>query len=229
MTNAESTHQKPGPKTPESKAKTRHNAYKHGLTAKTLILSPEDRERYNAFAAGFMAELAPVGDTETFLATAAISQAWRLRTVPTICENIMALAHFDISQDRVYSDDPNLQDALVTAAATAASSSDLVRISLYEQRLHKSYERFLGQLKQLQAEREAKRQSELEAARNLYQFSKMNNLPWQPSDEGFVFSAEEIERYTSRFHREILGKEAASEFRRQFFHSPQPQRMRKAA
>ncbi len=202
MNNLHSIERKlPGPKTPEAKAKTCLNAYRHGLTGKTLLIAEEDRERYTLFFNNFLASLAPIGEEETFLAGQAINQAWRLQTIPAHCQNIVMLGHFDGTQKLFHSDHPEIQAAVIEAASVANRAETLERLSLYEQRIQKSFERFMAQLKQAQADREAKHLAELEEARILYEFSKTRDLPWQPSDDGFVFSLEAIERYTYRHHR----------------------------
>ena len=191
----------PGPKTPEAKEKTRLNAYRHGLTGKTLIIAEEDSKRYALFSTNFLAKLAPVGEDELFLANAAVNQAWRLQSIPTLCNNIIILGHFDGTQSRFQADHPEIQDAVIEAATTADRAATLERMSLYEQRIQRSFEKYIAQLKQLQAEREAQRLAELEEARILYEFSKTRDLPWKPADDGFVFSLEQIEVYTYRHHR----------------------------
>ncbi len=191
----------PGPKTPEAKAKTCLNAYRHGLTGKTLLIAEEDRERYTLFFSNFLASLAPVGEEETFLASQAINQAWRLQTIPAHCQNIIMLGHFDGTQKLFQSGHPEIQATVIEAASVAKQAGTLERLSLYEQRIQKSFERYIAQLKQAQTDREAKRLAELEEARILYEFSKTRDLPWQPSDDGFVFSLAQIELYTYRYHR----------------------------
>ena len=201
MNNVQSIERLPGPKTPEAKEKTRLNAYRHGLTGKTLIIAEEDSKRYALFSTNFLAKLAPVGEDELFLANAAVNQAWRLQTIPTHCQNIIMLGHFDGTQKLFHSDHPEIQATVIEAASVAKRAETLERLSLYEQRIQKSFERYIAQLKQAQTDREAKRLAELEEARILYEFSKTRDLPWQPSDDGFVFSLAQIELYTYRYHR----------------------------
>jgi hypothetical protein len=55
-----------GPKTPEGKARSRHNALKHGLTA-TVCLKPEDQHAMAFRLAALEADLRPHGATERLL------------------------------------------------------------------------------------------------------------------------------------------------------------------
>lgn len=67
-----------GPKTPEGKARSALNALKHGLTARTLVVLPEDRKEFEEFAAGLRASLHPVGPAENLCADQIVSDAWLL-------------------------------------------------------------------------------------------------------------------------------------------------------
>ena len=230
MSNVQSIEKKlPGPRTPEAKEKTRLNAYRHGLTGKTLIIAEEDSKRYALFSSNFLAKLAPVGEDELFLANAAVNQAWRLQSIPTLCNNIIILGHLDGTQSRFQADHPEIQDAVIEAATTADRAATLERMSLYEQRIQRSFERFLAQLKQAQTEREAKRLADLEEARLLYEFSKTRDLPWQPTEDGFVFSLEEVEVYTYRYHRKTQTNNDRIEYKSRFFPRVTPNNPKKAA
>ena len=67
-----------GPRTEAGKERSKYNALKHGLTAKTVLLPDENREEFEAFAAGLYNDLKPVGSLETLLVDRIIFSAWRL-------------------------------------------------------------------------------------------------------------------------------------------------------
>ena len=82
------------------------------------------------------------------------------------------------------------------------TSSQLFELlSLYEQRIHRKFQKHYEELKKAQAERLAKRHAELENARLLSQMAKVQNLSYIPADDGFVFSNDEIDRHTALHHR----------------------------
>ena len=56
-------------------------------------------------------------------------------------------------------------------------------------------------MKDLQAERKAQRDKALEEAKLLAQLNLMNGLPYQPEENGFVFSPTEINRAIDRDNR----------------------------
>ncbi len=66
-----------GPKTPEGKARSRTNALKHGLRAKTLI-PDADRPKLQARVADWIDDLKPNGTVQTFLVVRAAAASVRL-------------------------------------------------------------------------------------------------------------------------------------------------------
>src|SRR5271165_6595133 len=72
---------KKGPASPEAKQRVKYNALRHGFTGQVLIMTPEEREKFDAFIEGMMTDLAPVGTHETFLANSMAEEAWRLNQI----------------------------------------------------------------------------------------------------------------------------------------------------
>jgi hypothetical protein len=67
-----------GPKTPEGKAAVRHNALRHGLLARDVVLPDEDFEAFEDLRNRVRADLSPVGPIEELLADRVVSLMWRL-------------------------------------------------------------------------------------------------------------------------------------------------------
>ncbi len=67
-----------GPRTATGKAKTRLNAYKHGLTAKLPLLPFESAEDFAALKDGFEADFAPQNTYQKFLTHQLATHAWRI-------------------------------------------------------------------------------------------------------------------------------------------------------
>jgi hypothetical protein len=67
-----------GPRTPEGKARSRFNAVKHGMTAKTLVLPGEDPELLAARLESWTADLGPQNAVERFLVEQAVHSSWKL-------------------------------------------------------------------------------------------------------------------------------------------------------
>src|ERR1700690_3339745 len=73
-----------GPKTPQGKRRSRINAFRHGLTAETVIGILEDANEYKAFEAEIIANCSPCSSIEHSLASRLASLLWRLRRATAI-------------------------------------------------------------------------------------------------------------------------------------------------
>ncbi len=190
-----------GPKSVDGKKTSSQNARRHGVTAQTTVMTEEDRIRHDSFCDKMIAELGPVGEMETFLASSVAEEAWRLNYSRTQCNNIVAIGHFDGTGDRYDAEHAEIHTAITSATAVRDHAKTLELLSLYEQRIHRAFQKHLAQFKELQAQRKAQRDTDLDNARHLSQLAKLQNLPYIPIQDGFVFSNSEIDGYTERFHR----------------------------
>src|ERR1700688_35843 len=73
-----------GPVTEDGKQRSRCNAVRHGLTAKTVIGALEDAEDYQAFEAAIVADYDAQSAVERELVLRLASLLWRLRRATTI-------------------------------------------------------------------------------------------------------------------------------------------------
>jgi hypothetical protein len=198
-----------GPNTTEGKKRSSQNALRHGITAQTTIMTEEDRLQHDDFCANMMTSLAPVGAMETFLASSVNEEAWRLNHARAQCGNIAAIGHFDGTGD-IYDavEHPEIHTAITAARATRDHAKTFELISLYETRIRKAFEKYLEKLQKLQAERKAQHERDLEQARKFFQLAEIKDIPWNPADDGFIFSKDEIARHKDRHYRRIAAAEA---------------------
>src|SRR5579862_2428308 len=70
-------HLSTGPKTEEGKQRSRVNAYKHGLTGQTLLLSAEERTFYDQHVQGYMDVYKPATQPEKVLVQIIADDYWR--------------------------------------------------------------------------------------------------------------------------------------------------------
>jgi len=71
-----------GPKTAEGRARSRANAWKHGLTADTLVITGEEPEEFDELRAALMNSYDPQSPWECELVERLVGIFWRLRRVP---------------------------------------------------------------------------------------------------------------------------------------------------
>jgi hypothetical protein len=202
-----------GPRTEEGKKRSSQNARRHGITAQTTVNTEEDRIHHDAFCQAMMTELAPVGVMETFLASSVAEEAWRLHHSRAACNNIVAIGHFDGTGDRYETNHAEIHTAITGATVIRDGAKTFELLSLYQQRIQRAFQKYFEQLRQLQAERKAKRAEDLEEARNLSQLAILQNLPYEPKTDGFDFSNAEIDNYRERYYRLRLAKNESLTYR----------------
>ncbi|ODR95912.1 hypothetical protein AUC70_03380 [Methyloceanibacter stevinii] len=79
-----------GPKTQIGKARSRQNAWKHGLTAEEIVIRGETPDDFNVFRDGLMADFDPQGTMECELVDRLAGLLWRLRRVPSVEAQVMS-------------------------------------------------------------------------------------------------------------------------------------------
>ena len=222
---------KKGPASPEAKERVKYNALRHGFTGQVLIMTPEEREKFDAFVKGMVTDLAPVGTHETFLANSIAEEAWRLNQIRARCANLIAVGDFDGAGDKyrpMEGQNPRIETAPIEAAPIEAAvieavvardqSKELALMSLYGQRTQRAYEKYKKELNELQEKRKADRAAELEEARLLFQLADTQGLAWDPAKDlrkdGIVFSLQLIRAHTDRHHRLILAKRTEADYRK---------------
>jgi hypothetical protein len=67
-----------GPKTAEGKDRSRFNALKHGMAAKTLVLPGEDPEVFQQRIEAWTDDLQPANDIEQYLVERAGAASWQI-------------------------------------------------------------------------------------------------------------------------------------------------------
>ncbi len=67
-----------GPRTPEGKQRSKFNAVKHGMTAKTVVLPGEDPQKLQIRLETWTDQLQPQNDIEQFLLEQAVHSSWML-------------------------------------------------------------------------------------------------------------------------------------------------------
>jgi hypothetical protein len=231
-----------GPATAAGKATSRLNATRHGLTSQVACMAWEDRDAFNQFCASLVADYRPEGTAETHLAQAIAEDNWRLNRARAIEFNIFALggsAPSDTTDSAVDSDNAQIETALAQAMTFRDEGKSFALITLYEQRIHRTLQRNIDRLRQMQTERRADRARALEELLDLKEYRRIRKIPEPAPGEaavdaqprgsgliptqspqgitplvslvnGFVFSPEEIDFAAFRRGRANLLAEAMS-------------------
>ena len=186
-----------GPRTEAGKQRSKLNALRHGLTGQTVVLPTEDHSAYERHSQSFLNQYHPKDATETQLVQSLIDTSWRMNRAAAVETNLFSLGIIEM-EDRLHANHPEAEAALAMALAFREHMRAFASISTQSQRLARQFERTLAQLRQIQAERRANEERQLNEAAKILKMHKDENLPYQPTDDGFVFSSAEIETFMRR-------------------------------
>jgi hypothetical protein len=197
-----------GPRTQEGKTRSALNALRHGLTGRTVVMPYEDMDQYHLFCKRLFQTLAPETPLEEQYAQTYCDTQWRLNRALSFEDAIFALGHSEEAGE-IETEHPQVHAALTAARVYRDDNKSFANLTLYEQRLHRTLDKTLRELKALQAERKAQRQAELDAAvaeRNLLKMKAKHgnhHIPTEtePITRQFVFSIAEIEAEARRQFR----------------------------
>jgi hypothetical protein len=136
-----------GPITPEGKARSAQNAYRHGLLAKTVTLSNEAEEDFLEYLDQHVDRFQPADDVEMNLIEEAVGAAWRERRSAGLQTFMLDLemAAIPISAD--------FRVDMVEAFNRLATKPGLALLQRYETRFHLIYHRAIATLMKLQKSR----------------------------------------------------------------------------
>jgi hypothetical protein len=189
-----------GPKTAAGKKRSSLNAYRHGLTGQTIILPAEDLDAYTAFTRTFFDDYKPVGIRENQLVQSLADTSWRLNRAAALENNLVGLG-FDEHQNSISTDHPEAHAAFVITEAMREQNRMLSVLGLHTARLSRHFKETLKQLDEAQEKRRATEAHQLAEAAALYQMDQKQGLPYNPTEDGFVFSTAEIETFIRRRDR----------------------------
>jgi hypothetical protein len=201
-----------GPKTEAGKQRSRLNAYKHGLTGQIHLFDPEEHEAFEKHCQSYVEALAPIGILEQHLAQSIAEDHWRINRARAIEHGIFALGQLKdlCATDPFQMGHPPIQQleldqALSQAYTWLSEGKDIQLLSLYQQRILRSIERSMAELRTLRAERLAARQQAVEEALLLSQLAKSKGETYDVATDfpspHFVFSSAEMEPWMARKQR----------------------------
>lgn len=148
-----------GPRTAAGIESSRHNATRHGLTGKQVVIKGEDPAEYDAFRSTMLQDLDPANEVEAVLAEEIIQSHWRLQRARRMEQQLL-----------------EKYDGLECITDPEASRA-WDRLQRYMTRIERGFNKAFDTLSRLKKNRE---QAEEFAA-------KMRTTPYAPVEEiGFV-------------------------------------------
>jgi hypothetical protein len=176
----ENENHNPGPRTEEGKQRSSQNALKHGLfSTKSFLLPGENQEEFDKLLYRYNRDHLPKGVTEEDLVRHLAQTEWRRRRIPAL--------EADSIQKSLESGD--------------AERKFMHTYSIYDQRFNRIVQATLKTLAELQAKRKRDSAVHFRIAIVLYKYNKANHIPWNPADDGFVFSPALLDRQLALLDR----------------------------
>jgi hypothetical protein len=183
-----------GPRTEWGKQRSSLNALRHGLTAASAVLPSEDPAAYADHRRRFFDEYQPATPTETQLVQELVETSWRLNRIPLLEADVLARAA-NPPTDQAAELNQSMDFDIVDAHRLLNS------LGIHGQRLSCQFRKCLAQLRDIQADRAERERRQFRDAADLFVHHQHKGLPWEPTDDGFVFSKEQVERFAQRAMR----------------------------
>jgi len=195
LSNRANAERSTGPRTTAGKARSAQNALTHGLTSRSAVLPSEDPAAHQRHCQQFQDEYQPKNASEKQLVHELADTAWRLNRIPLLEAELLSRAA-----------NPPTEEAAPVIRKTTFDIVDahrlLATLGLHGQRLSRQFQKTLELLREIQDGRQQTERSELTRAAGILEFHKHKGLPYNPADDGFVFSKDEIENYAQRLIRQ---------------------------
>jgi len=186
-----------GPQSVATKARSRLNALRDGLTGQITTLSDADRAIFETFKTEMIAGFNPKTPMESKLAQAIAWDTWRLDRLRATEINMYAKGLADHIERGNCPENPDDFDIAISDAGTFRTQAKRFELmSLYETRMNRTMHRNLAILRDLQAERRRGYDHDKKEEVLIARLHEFNLMPIQtsayPSKNGFYFSNEEI-------------------------------------
>jgi len=166
----------------------------------------EDLAAYQSHLKSFTDELNPKGAIEAHLVQALADTSWRLNRVAALETNLLTLGIAN-AQSPITDAPSQVQDAFSIVSALESQSKALSNLSLHSQRLSRQFERTVAQLRELQKARRFKEECELDNLLDIEEMYESKGETYDRSEDGFVFSEDQINDAIRRRNRERLLEE----------------------
>ena len=161
-----------GPRSPAGKQRSSQNAITHGLFARSFLVEGESQEDFDKLHNGFIEEHMPEGTTEDSLVFNLAQTEWRRR--------------------RLMKMEATAMEKALQAGETECKF--MTNYSIYAQRLNRDFQSVLKTLKEHQAPRWKANGLWYRVAVHMLDKCQRSNIPWEPSDDEFVFSKATLEK-----------------------------------
>ncbi len=197
-----------GPVTQAGKRRSSLNASRSGLHGQIICATEEELVVLQKHTSDVRTELAPLGPTESFLATSISDNMFRINRIRALEAGIFASGFRD-NIDAFDAGHPEVDAALVASDTWMRQAAEIMLLSTYETRLSSILRKDRAELKALQAERKEVCEKAMNQAEIFVEHAESKGEVYEPGEDfqpasahgGFVFSNTAIARRRDRAHR----------------------------
>jgi hypothetical protein len=194
-----------GPRSFEGKRKVSMNAIKHNYCGQTVVVLEHEREAYNAHFQAFRDEYKPVGPTEQYMVQTLADHSWSSARIRSLIDDRITLAAIRHASPDDANATTDIESAMSQGIEIIKMAPSLATLGLYDQRKTRLFHTTRKELAQIQADRKVREKQELAEAAEFRKHDLATRYPdeteWHPSENGFVCSLEEVDRYIARQER----------------------------
>jgi hypothetical protein len=158
-------------------------------TSRAALLPAEDLAAYQNHCREFRDEYQPKTATETQIVQELADTSWRLNRIPLLEADLVARAA-----------NPPTEEAAIAFDIVDAHRA-IATLGQHSARLSRQFHKALEHLRGIQFHRREGELRDLKDAAAILELHKHKGIPWQPADNGFVFSKDEVERASERMMR----------------------------
>jgi hypothetical protein len=202
--NRENAKKSSGP-SPNGKKASRMNAVTHGLAGQTVVIAAHEVEAYKDHFDAFHLEYRPVGPTEAFLVHSLADLSFGTSQIRTVATSRLYLAGARPLPNSNDSHTPQTENAMGQAFSAVELAPCLNNLGIYEARKMRLFHTTRKEPLAIQTERRLRELEELAEAAQLREADKKQRQPheneWHPSENGFVCSIAQIDRYIFQQNR----------------------------
>ena len=197
-----------GPISEAGKRRSSLNATRSGLHGQIICATEEELVVLQKHTSDLRTELAPLGPTESFLATSISDNMFRINRIRALEAGIFASGFRD-NIDAFDAGHPEVDAALVASDTWMRQAAEIMLLSTYETRLSSILRKDRAELKSLQAERKDACEKATNQAEIFVEHAESKGEVYEPGEDfqpasdhgGFVFSNTAIARRRDRAHR----------------------------
>jgi hypothetical protein len=215
LANRQNSLKSSGPRSATGKKKVSMNPIKHGYCGQTVVVLEHERDAYTAHFQAFRDEYKPVGPTEQYLVETLANHSWSTTRIRALIDDRITLAAIKHASPDDANASTEIESAMSQGIEMIRLAPSIATLGLYDQRKTRLFHSTRKELVQIQTERKARQKQELAEAAEFRKHDKLTILPgeeeWHPSQNGFVCSLEEVDRYIARqerFNRPLPGRQA---------------------